>query len=294
MGTAGSTIARRVLGRQLQALRKKSGLSQYNVANVLGISSQTMARLEDGIAGPSASDLYMNALCDHYHVCDDTRRTILALAQDVRVTKRKGGGWCLAHLDRRDDGIDPYACLRDTMKRSTSWSLLLLPRLVQTPDYLRAVAWTETPHAATAEIEERIAGALKHQQRLHDPNFSAEILVSEAALREEWGGPAVMAEQRRYLVEIGQRPNVSIRVVPFNARSRIGALAGPFSLLEFPLTPHSKFVEPPLIYIEEYVGNLYLERSAEVSRYLDVITELRRVALSESDSAVRSLAISDE
>lgn len=119
-------------------------------------------------------------------------------------------------------------------------------------------------------------------------------MLSEAALREEWGGPSVMAEQRRYLVEIGQRSNISIRVVPHNARSHLGALVGPFSLLEFPLLPNSKWVEPPLVYIEEYAGNLYLERSEEVARYQAARTELRRVALSESDSAARILAISDE
>lgn len=168
MGVAGSTVPRRVLGRQLQALRKKAGISQLSAAKVLGVSAQTVGRFEDGLSGHT-SDLYMNALCDRYGVSDEIRRTILSLAQDVRATKKKGGGWWRAHLDRPRDGIDPYSWLHDSVTCLTAWSVILLPRLIQTPDYLRAVAWTESPHAPTDEIEARIEAQLEQQQRLHDP-----------------------------------------------------------------------------------------------------------------------------
>ncbi|MFF0490399.1 Scr1 family TA system antitoxin-like transcriptional regulator [Nocardia sp. NPDC004068] len=294
MVAEGSTLARRALGRQLEALRKRAGISQFQAARVLGISPQTMGRLEDGLSAPSARDLYMNALCDHYGVSDGMRRTILALAHDVRAAVRHGGGWWRPHMDRRNDAFDPYSAVEDAVKRLTAWSVVLLPKIAQTPDYCRAVAWTAHPNAPTEQIEASVERSLKQRERLNDSNFDAEIFLSEAAVREEWGGPSVMAEQRRHLAELTQRPNVSIRLVPFNTRNHIGALVGPFSLLEFPLLPHSKFVEPPLVYIEEYVGNLYLERSEEVGRYKAALTELRRVALSESDSAARILAVSDE
>ncbi|MGV9679833.1 helix-turn-helix domain-containing protein [Nocardia sp. NPDC003482] len=294
MVAEGSTLARRALGRQLESLRKRAGISQFQAARVLGISPQTMGRLEDGLSAPSARDLYMNALCDRYGVSDDTRRMILALAHEVRAAVKHGGGWWRPHVDRGTDGSDPYSTVDDAVKRLTAWSVILLPPVVRTPDYCRAVAWTADPNAPTEQVEARIERSLKPLERLNDSNFTAEIFLSEAAIREEWGGPGVMAEQRRHLAELTQRPNVSIRLVPFNTRNHIGALVGPFSLLEFPLLPHSKFVEPPLVYIEEYVGNLYLERSEEVGRYKAALTELRRVSLSESDSAARILAISDE
>ncbi|MGV9675681.1 DUF5753 domain-containing protein [Nocardia sp. NPDC003482] len=142
----------------------------------------------------------------------------------------------------------------------------------------------KSPHLPTGEIERRIDHQVKQQRRLDDPAFTAEVMLSEAAIREEWGGAGVMAEQRRYLAELGRRPNVSIRVVPFNSRSHIGALVGSFSLMEFPLVPHPRLTEPPVVYIEEHVGDLFLERSEEIDAYKSTITELRRVALSESDS----------
>ncbi|MGV9674982.1 helix-turn-helix domain-containing protein [Nocardia sp. NPDC003482] len=293
MPAEGSTIARRALGRQLEKLRKAAEFSQNRAAKIIGISPQTMARLEDGLSVPSTNDLYMNALCDHYNVPDDQRRTILAMAREARASSRNGGGWWRAHMDRPADDFDPRVFLDDAALRLTAWHVILLPEIVQTLDYQRAVAWTACPNLPSREIDERLERSAKRQGRLEDSAFAVEIFLSEAAVREEWGGPAVMAEQRRHLIEIGQRSNVSIRLVPFETRGHLGALVGSFALLEFPLLPHTRFVERPIVHIEQYTGDLYLERTAEVDRYKSAITELRRVALSESDSAARILAISD-
>lgn len=294
MVAEGSTIARRALGRQLEKLRKKADLSQNRAAKILGISPQTMARLEDGLSLPSTNDLYMNALCDHYGVSDERRRTILAMAREARISAKNGGGWWRPHIDRPAIDFEPRAFLDHAAVRLTAWQLILLPEIVQIPDYRRAVAWTKWPHLPTDEIDKRIEQVAARQRRLDDSNFTVEIHLSEAAVREQWGGPSVMAEQRRLLVDIGQRPNVSIRVVPFDTRGHLGALVGSFSLLEFPLLPHTRFAERPIVHVEEYTGDLYLERFAEVERYKAAIGELRRVALSESDSSARILAISDE
>ncbi|MFF0494302.1 helix-turn-helix domain-containing protein [Nocardia sp. NPDC004068] len=278
MPAEGSTFARRALGQQLRTLRERAEVSQAAAARVLGISPQTMGRLEEGLSARSASDLYMNTLCNLYHVSDKERQLILALAHETRVTAKWGGGWWRPHLDRDITDFDPYAALEHQATRLTAWAVIRLPVLVRTPDYSRAVAWTDTPNAPTHHTEERVHRELKRQARLDDPDFTAEIILSEAALREEWGGPAVMAEQRQHLTELGQRPNISIRVVPFTTRNHIGASLGSFSLLEFPMMPKSRMTQPPIVHIEEHVGDLYLERSKEVARYTSAITELRRLA----------------
>ncbi|MGV9679612.1 Scr1 family TA system antitoxin-like transcriptional regulator [Nocardia sp. NPDC003482] len=284
MVAEGSTLARRALGRKLNELRAKVEISQARAASFLGISSQTMGRLEEGLSVRSASDLYMNTLCDRYQVSDATRRLILALAHEVRVTAKQGGGWWRPNLDRSSDHFDHLPVLQEAADRLTTWHVILLPEIVRTVEYQRAVEWTRSPNVPTGEIEERIEYWTQRQRRLDDPDFTVEILLSEAAVREELGGAGVMDEQRRYLAEIGERPNISIRVVPFNARNHIGAVVGSFSLMRFPLLSQTKFIEPPVVYIEEYVGELYLERSEEVRGYETVLMELRRVALDENDS----------
>ncbi|MFF0488427.1 helix-turn-helix domain-containing protein [Nocardia sp. NPDC004068] len=116
MGAIGSTLARRALGRQLQELRKRAEVSQFQASRVLGISPQTMGRLEDGVSVRSASDLYMNALCDHYGVTDEKRRAVLALAREVRSTARHGGGWWRADMDCGTDDFDPRTVLEDSAR----------------------------------------------------------------------------------------------------------------------------------------------------------------------------------
>ncbi|MFF0488917.1 Scr1 family TA system antitoxin-like transcriptional regulator [Nocardia sp. NPDC004068] len=290
MPALGSTLARRALGRQLNAFRKKAEISQAQAAKFLGISPQTMGRMEDGVSMRSATDLHVNELCNRYGVGDDKRRLVLALAREARIVAKHGGGWWRADADQ-GDGFDHYPVLLNSAQRMTAWRVVLLPEIVQTRDYQRAVAWAKYPSLPSDEIDKHIESSAKRQRPLDDSAFTVEILLSEAAIREEWGGPAVMAEQRRHLADIGRRSNVSIRVVPFQARSHIGALAGSFSLLEFPVLPHSKLVEPPVVHVEEYTGDLYLERAEEISRYRDAIAELRRVALSESDSSALILGI---
>ncbi|MGV9675293.1 helix-turn-helix domain-containing protein [Nocardia sp. NPDC003482] len=275
MPAEGSTSARRTLGQKLRALRKKASVSQAAAARVLGISPQTMGRLEEGLSARSASDLYMNTLCNLYHATDDERRLILALACETRRTAQWGGGWWQPHLDREIPDLDPYIALEEQAIRVTAWAVIRLPLHVRTPDYCRAMAWTDTPNAPTDQIEERVQRQLKRQARLDDSSFAAEIFLSEAALREEWGGPAVMAEQRQHLTELDQRPNVSIRVVPFTTRNHVGALLGSFTLLEFPMMPKSRMTQPPIVHIEEHIGDLYLERAQEIARYRSAITELR-------------------
>ncbi|MFF0488503.1 helix-turn-helix domain-containing protein [Nocardia sp. NPDC004068] len=294
MRSVGSTLARRTLGRQLTEFRKKAEISQARAASVLGISPQTMGRLEEGVSVRSASDLYMNTLCDRYGVSDENRRTILALAREARTVARYGGGWWRPHLDRGPDDLDPRTVLDAAATQLTAWSVILLPAIVRTPDYVRAMAWTRFPNLPGDRIENYIEETTKQQRHLDDPGFSIEIFLSEAAIREEWGGPTVMAEQRKHLAEIGQRPNVSIRVMPFNSGSRIGALVGSFSLLEFPLLTQTRLTEPPIVYIEEHVGNLYLERSEEVACYKETIAELKRTALNENDSRTVILALSED
>ncbi|MFF0492504.1 helix-turn-helix domain-containing protein [Nocardia sp. NPDC004068] len=278
MPAEGSTFARRALGQKLRALRDRAEISQAAAARVLGISPQTMGRLEEGLSVRSVSDLYMNTLCNLYRVSDEERRLILALACETRRTAERGGGWWQPLLDREIPDFDPCIALEEQAVRLTAWAVIRLPVLVRTPAYSRAVAWTDSPNAPTDQIEGRVYRELKRQARLDDPAFTAEILLSEAALREEWGGPAVMAEQLQHLTELDHRLNVSIRVVPFTTRNHIGALLGSFSLLEFPMMPKSRMTQPPIVYIEEHVGDLYLERPAEIARYRSGITELRNSA----------------
>ncbi len=293
MSVTGSTLARRALGRELRRLRTVKGMYQAEAARLAETSPQSIGRIEEG-RSTRITSFQINALCDAYAATDEERRILLGLAQEVRAARERGGGWWRSYADQITGDFDHYLALEEAASRLTAWKLAVLPGLLQTPDYRRAIAWIESPELPSELIEKRIEWAIRRQRRLEDPGFAVEILLSEAALREEMGGPAVMSEQLGHLAEVGTLPNVSIRVVPFNARNHLGVLVGSCSLMEFPPLPQSKLTEPPIVYVEEYRGDLYLEREAEVEPYRTALAEIGRVALDESKSRRKILAVAKE
>ncbi|QDP81406.1 hypothetical protein FOH10_24475 [Nocardia otitidiscaviarum] len=124
--------------------------------------------------------------------------------------------------------------------------------------------------------------------------FELDVLLSEMVLRDRIGGPGVMAGQLLHLADMAQRPNVSIRVIPFDAPGHSGSLVGSFVFLEFPKLPATGLQEPPVVYVEGYAGDLYLERDPEVTRYRDAYAQIRRVALDENTSRQLILSLAKE
>ncbi|MFI6774616.1 helix-turn-helix domain-containing protein [Nocardia sp. NPDC050412] len=293
MSVTGSTLARRALGRELRRLRTVKGMYQAEAARLAETSPQSIGRIEEG-RSTRITSFQINALCDAYGATDDERRILLGLVQEVRAARERGGGWWRSYADQITGDFDHYLALEEAASRLTAWKVAIVPGLLQTPDYRRAIAWAESPELPTEQIERRIEWLIRRQRRLEDPSLTVEVLLSEAVLREEVGGPAVLAEQLHRLAEVGALPNVSIRVVPFNARNHLGVLVGSCFLMEFPPLPQSKLVEPPIVYVEGYAGDLYLEREEEVGHYRTALAEIGRVALDESESRRKILAIAKE
>ncbi|MBF6136944.1 helix-turn-helix domain-containing protein [Nocardia otitidiscaviarum] len=284
MVVSGSTLARRALGRELRRLRTTRGIHQAEAARIAETSPQSISRIEEG-QSTRVTSFQINALCDAYGASDDERKVLLGLQQEVRSARERGGGWWRAYADAQmPTDFDHYLALEESAHRLTAWKTGVVPGLLQTPDYRRALAWSEIPPLSPEAVESRIEVATRRQTRLDDSDFQMDVLLSEAVLRDRVGGPAVMARQLRHLVRLSDITNVSIQVVPFTARHHLGVLVGSFILLEFPVLPQSKLTEPPIVYVEEYAGDLYLERDSEVRRYRDALRELRQVALTKAQS----------
>ncbi|MBF6414781.1 helix-turn-helix domain-containing protein [Nocardia cyriacigeorgica] len=289
----GSTLPRRALGRELRKLRERAGISQSAAARAIELSPQSIGRIEEG-HGTRVSSLQVNALCDRYAASDTDRRVLLGLLQEFRTAQKSGGNWWRAFADQLSAGFDHYLALEDAASRITAWKSAIVPGLLQTPAYRRAVAWAESPDLDTETIEARIAMAAHRQSRLDDPGFTVDVLLSEAVLCEQIGGPAVMAEQLNTLAEATERPNVSVRIVPFTASRHPGALVGNVLLLEFPMLSVSKEPEPPVIYVEGYTGDLYIESDPELSQYRRALRDIQRVALDQDRSRHRLLDVAKE
>ena len=102
-------------------------------------------------------------------------------------------------------------------------------------------------------------------------------IVEEAALHRMVGGPETMREQLRHLLELGERANVSLQVLPYSAGVH-AAIDGPFVLLTFD-------GYPDVLYLEHLMGCVYLEESEDATTAQQVFDHLRAAAFNTGDSA---------
>lgn len=279
----GSTLPRRALGRQLRKLRERKGLTATAASRVAETSPQTYGRLEDGRI-TKVTDMLLNTLANAYGATDSERRLLLSLAQEIRTSSASGGGWWRAYADALATDFDHYLSLEDAANCVTSWQTTLVPGLLQTREYRRAIDWSLNPTKPTEEIERGLDVIIRRQGVLERPDFRFELLLSEAVIRYQVGGPRVMADQLQHLMNRSETAGVEIRIVPFSAASPVGLLAKSFVLISFPPLSSSKLQEPPVAYTELLAGDLYMERGAEVELYSQEAERIRRVAWSESAS----------
>lgn len=281
---SGSTLAQRALGRELRRLRNNKGMGQSQAARIAETSHQTIGRIEEGQTTRITS-LQVNALCDSYGATDEERRICLDLVKEIRASRegKVTASWWRAYADAQATGFNHYLALEDAANHLTVWKTAIMPGLLQTSSYRRTMAWTEYPDMSTDHLERQIEWQTHRQERLADPDLQMTVFLYETVLYEQVGGAAVFDEQMRHLLTVATYPNVCVRVVRFTASSHLGAYVGSFMLLEFPDLV-SGLPQPPIVYVEGWTGDLYLEREAELQRYNQALREIDRVALTEADS----------
>ncbi|MGW4352207.1 helix-turn-helix domain-containing protein [Nocardia sp. NPDC004582] len=287
---AGSTLPRRALGRTLRSFRLRASKGQFVAGRHVDMSPQSISRMEDG-QRVKISTAQIRDLLEFYGIANPSqeRDDLLALWDEVKqqdlVSRTLGTskGWWRSYSDQFTPHFDHYLNLETAANHLTTHQLVMVHGLLQTPEYRRSLIRATHPDLSNVDVERRLELAAKRQERLTDTNFRLEAILSEATLKHQPGGLAVMVEQLQHLAAIGTRENVSVRVVPFGVGTHAGLALQSFGLLEFPpFTNHLK--EPPVVYVEGSVGALYLDQEQVIIRFQQAITDLRRVALNEDDS----------
>jgi hypothetical protein len=156
--------------------------------------------------------------------------------------------------------------------RVQNYEALVVPGLLQTAEYARAVIQGIAPTISDAELDNLVAARMARQAvltRSSAPQFFA--VIDEVALRRPVGEPGVMRRQLAHLLSVAEQPHVTLRVVPLAAGAHAG-LRGPFVILEFA-------EEPALIYHENHGTELFLEEEADLAAYRVALGAILTVAL---------------
>jgi transcriptional regulator with XRE-family HTH domain len=245
------TARRRELGALLKGLRTTRRLTAEQVADRLLISTSKVSRLETGQRGASARDI--NDLCDLYEVDDEQRQHLLELASEGK----QRAWWQALALP-----YSTYVGLEAEAQSIRDFGLGIIPGLLQTADYARAMVRAAVPRWVPEVVEQRVQGRMVRQQLLHSQNAPRfEVVVDESVLHRVVGSPAIMKAQLERLLELSELPNVTLRVIPYEA----GALPSgnnKFIILEFAIPTISD-----IVFIEGLTGDLYLEDSRDVEIY---------------------------
>ena len=279
----GPVVPRRRLGAELRALREQAGLTIDEVAKALECSVSKVSRLETGQGIPYRRDV--RDLLDRYGITDPARRD--RLMRWVREGNRQG--WWDDFSDvlapdpedpLRPDNLSRYVALEQDASEVRSYEAIVVHGLLQTEDYARAVL--NTLSTADRDATNRLVELrMRRQWRLYadeDP-LILQVVLDEAVLYRSVGGPKVMQAQLARLLTDAQRPNITLRVLPFSVGAH-RSVSGSFVVLAFADTDDND-----LVYIESHVGDLYLEKEHDVDVYEELFDVLVGQCLTTDQSA---------
>jgi transcriptional regulator with XRE-family HTH domain len=256
------------LARELKRLREEVGTSREDVIAATGISSPTLSRAEN--AATAISPDTVSALLDLYGVTDELRDSLMQLARDAQ--KR---GWWQAY---RGVFKGAYVGLEDEASAIWTFEPLVVPGLLQTGDYMRALV-SVSPSAVGETDELRVQARSGRQNLLTRPTPpETHFVIGEAVLHQAVGNAKVMQRQISHLWQMSERDRVTIQVVPFAAGAHHG-LDGSFTILGFAQAGME------IGHVEGPGGSLLLESQTDLKEINLRRQSIHKVACSPEESA---------
>ena len=263
----------RQLAAELRRLRDAATLTGEEAAGRLGWSPSKISRIETGQTAPSPTDL--RRLLDQYEVAGTQRGRLEQLGQSAGQR-----GWWDAYADTLGPEYTALIALEAEAESVRWYAPMLVPGLLQTERYARAVISSGLLIAPPGEVERRVQVKMTRQKVLARENpVRLDVVLDEAAVQRIVGDPDVMREQLTHLAAMAARSHVTLQVLPLGAGAH-PATTGEFTILAFP-----DLIAPDVVYLENMTSDLYVEQEAEVYRYGMAFDQLRALALPAEKSA---------
>ncbi|MFH9008999.1 helix-turn-helix domain-containing protein [Streptomyces afghaniensis] len=256
-----------ILAAQLRRLRLAAGLSPIEASDALRCSDSKISRLERGEVQLKERDVA--DLLRLYGLGAEDAAEFLAL-----VRRSKETGWWHQFGDVLPKWFDKFIGLQEAASVIRTYEVLLVPGLLQTPEYARAVAAADRQPAEDRKVAERRAELRLARQELLDYPDAPKlwVVLEEAVLHRQVAAREVMCGQLHHLVEAAQRPNIRVQIIPFTAPQCVTS--------GFPIT-HLRFDPPELpeiVYLEHVRDAVYLDKAEETEQYRSILDGLLNAA----------------
>ena len=251
--------AMRLIGRQVALFRRAACYTQESLCEILCVEYDTLASIEQG-RRPLKPDL-----AEQLDELLDTKGA-LAVAVENLPEMDKYPVWAAEFIDREREAV-----------AIGSFQNQVLPGLLQTEEYARAVFRSKVPALHEDEYDYQVAARMERQEifRRKEPP-TASFIVSEAVLQDRLGGRGAYLQQLHSLRVSAEQPGITVQLMPFGRETHAG-LDGPFVLLE--TTDHEH-----LAYMETQRGSVLVSEPNEVSVLGQKYAMLRTQALNPEDS----------
>jgi hypothetical protein len=247
-------------------------------------SLSKVIRIEVGSVGISTNDL--KALLRHYKIVDpDRTQELVALARAARERS-----WWSKYRDVAPPGLFQLIGYESATSTLRNFEPLIVPDLLQTEEYARATIRGLVDRTPGDLVDTQTEIRMRRQALVDrsDPPLLFFVL-DEAVVRRLVGGAGVMRRQVHRLIEMADRPHVTIEIVPFSAGIHPG-LNGSFVLLEFPDAE-----DDDVLYLENHGGTqISRDIQEEIVTYREAYEHLRRVSLGPEDSISYLAKMADE
>ncbi|RSM35511.1 XRE family transcriptional regulator [Amycolatopsis balhimycina DSM 5908] len=269
MATPFATPRARALGFGLRRCREARDFGVRQLARLIGVHAQELSNWEYGKRIPKVEQvaLLMGVLV----VEPAERKRLLELARSAHEPS-----W----LEKMVPGVAPSVSNYAEHERAATaifdWEPTVIPGLLQTPDYVRALlAGRGSP---PERIEQVVQSRLARRQVLtgYDP-LDYHVLVGEIAVRAEVGSAQVMTEQLQHLLKAAVRGNIRLQVMPVQFKPSEGPFHN-FALLDY-------YALPSIVFVELHHASAYLYDEDQVASYRAAAKTMAASAMDERESA---------
>ncbi|GAB2911436.1 helix-turn-helix domain-containing protein [Streptomyces mayteni] len=227
------TVRLRRLGAELRRMREAAGCNVIQAARLLGLERTRISNMEAGRLGVTAGRV--RSLASVYQCGDRAYVDALAAMAEERVK-----GWWEEQRGRMPAAALELAELEHHARGIRAVQVTHFPGLLQTEEYAKAVFSVAVPEPSPVELRRILSFRMRRRDVLdrEDDPPAATFLIHETALRLDFGGATVMRAQLRHVLDASERPNVTVRVIPFaaggfpSAGASMSLAAGPVPQLD--------------------------------------------------------------
>ncbi|MEU3354300.1 helix-turn-helix transcriptional regulator [Streptomyces sp. NPDC037389] len=263
------------LGAALRALRQESGKEAKTVARSAVMSTSKLSKIETGKAAPSPADV--ERILTAIGVSDEVKAEYLEVA---RAESTEATAWRLVRRMGVHKAQEQTRSLETQMAVLRLFQPALIPGLLQTPEYIRAIL---ARHNLGEEVLTRtISARIDRQQVLYDSAKELHFIITESVLRWRIVSAARMSEQLDRLVSLSRLPNIDVRVVPLSAPQQ-------------DIANHAFVIrDDRTVTVETIHAEIVVTDPRDVSLYIEKFERFASTALSGDDMRAMLVRIRDE